>query len=44
MKVSKQDYKDALDRLEGNHMAIFLFNDLIDKHFEMIDHMKRTSI
>ena len=43
-RFSKELCKDALNRLEGSETAHLIFNELIDKYFEMVDHMKRTSI
>lgn len=43
-RFSKELCKDALNRLEGSETAHIIFNELIDKYFEMTDHMKITSI
>ena len=43
-RFSKELCKDALNRLEGSEATHLIFNELIDKYFEMTDHMKRTSI
>ena len=43
-RFSKELCKDALNRLEGSGASHFLLNELIDKYFEMVEHMKRTSI
>ncbi len=43
-RFSKELCKDALNRLEGSGAAHLLLNELIDKYFEMVEHMKRTSI
>ena len=43
-RFSKELCKDALERLQGSEAAHLLFDELIDRYFEMVDHMKRTSI
>lgn len=43
-RFSKELCKDVLNRLEGSETAHLIFNELIDKYFEMTDHMKKTSI
>ena len=44
MEISEQMCKNAVEHLEGNSQAINIINKLIDEHFDMVDHMKRTSI
>lgn len=44
MEIRKEEYLEALQNANENPEAYQLIEQLINKHFAMVDHMKETSL
>ena len=42
--LNENDYKKALLDIHNNPESLLMLNELIEKHFAMIEHMKKTSL
>lgn len=42
--LNENDYKKALLDIHNNPESLLLLNELIEEHFAMIEHMKKTSL